>query len=74
MKCYDLHDSELKEIKIGGEIKKLYQQFLSLLKSKNKEVTNESAFLAGYMLSNPVLREKFKKNRNEEIIEDLHFN
>lgn len=74
MKCYDLHDSELKEIRIGGEIDKLYQQFLSLLKSKNKEITLESVFVAGYMLSNPVLREKFKKNRDKEIVENLHFN
>ena len=74
MKAYDLHNSELKEIRIGGEIDKLYQQFLGLLKSKNKEITLESVFVAGYMLSNPVLREKFKKNRDEEIVENLHFN
>lgn len=74
MKGYDLHDSELKEITVGGEINKVYKQLIDLLKSKNKEITLESMFIAGYMLSNPILRDNFKMNRNKEMVENLHFN
>lgn len=74
MKGYDLHDSELKEITVGGEIDKVYKQLIDLLKSKNKEITLESMFIAGYMLSNPILRDNFKMNRNKETVENLHFN
>lgn len=74
MKGYDLHDSELKEITVGGEIDKVYKQLIDLLKSKNKEITLESMFIAGYMLSNPILRDNFKMNRNKEMVENLHFN
>lgn len=74
MKGYDLHDSRLKEITVGGEIDKVYKQLIDLLKSKNKEITLESMFIAGYMLSNPILRDNFKMNRNKETVENLHFN
>ena len=74
MKGYDLHDSELKEITINGEIESSFKQFEKLAKSKNKELTLESVFIAGYMLANPILREKLKKYREKEIKTNMYFN
>ena len=74
MKGYDLHDAELKEIFIKGEIENAFKQFEKLMKDKNKELTFENVFIAGYMLANPILREELKKYREKEIKANMSFN
>jgi hypothetical protein len=74
MKGYNLHDSDLTEIVMKGEVEQSYMQFVNSLKLKNKPLTLESAFIAGWMLANPNLRQKLKLNREKEIVRNLHFN
>jgi len=74
MKGYDLHDTELKEITVGGEIQKIYHQFLKLAESKNKPLTLENVFIAGYMLANPILRIQLKQSIGKEIETNMRFN
>ena len=74
MKGYNLHDSELNEIIVNGAVERTYKKFIKIMKHRNKPLDFESVFLAGYMLSNPNVREKLDSYDEKEIKRNMHFN
>lgn len=49
------------------EIQKMFQQYKQLMKEHNMELTDFDYFFAGWVLSNPIVREQFRQVREKEI-------
>ena len=54
-----------KTINVSNDIAKSFEEFTEIMKSKNIPVTLQDIFYAGYICSNPVVRQKLLKNRKQ---------
>lgn len=58
----------LKEIVPNGEIVTMFNQWKKLMNERCKsEISEMDCFFAGWVLSNPMVREQFKQSREKEI-------
>lgn len=48
-------------------VQEMFQQYKQLMKKHKTELTDFDIFFAGWVLSNPILREQFKQVREKEI-------
>lgn len=62
-----LLNDEVSVIEAGEEISKCFKQVKKLLEEKHPDYSEIDLFYAGYILSNPNVKEQFKLNRDRDI-------
>lgn len=69
MKVYDTRsilDSEPKKVICSVAVQSCFEAFMDIVRKNNIELNKFDVFYAGYILSNPILREELVKNKMKE--------
>lgn len=62
-----LFSDKIKKISFDGEMVDLFNQWVKLMNENNQELSSFNCFIAGWILSNPSVHQKFKDYREKEI-------
>ena len=58
---------KIKKMNTNGEMLAMFSQYKSILDEENQQYSEIDFFIAGWILANPIVREKFNHIRLKEI-------
>ena len=60
-------EGKIKKMNTNGEMLAMFSQYKSILDEGNQQYSEIDFFIAGWILANPIVREKFNHMRLKEI-------